>query len=77
MDTQWIMAFKDKPCGKNDINCKDYYKKSIYITENGGETWRSALNYVRDASWYLISCIVGTSCCSINSFQINVSLFAT
>ena len=45
------MAFRDKPCGKNDVNCKDYYKKSIYISENAGDTWKSALNYVRDASW--------------------------
>ncbi|CAD8167582.1 unnamed protein product [Paramecium pentaurelia] len=51
MDPQWIMAFKDKPCGKNDNNCKDFYKKSIYVTEDGGETWKSALNYVRDAAW--------------------------
>lgn len=29
MDDKWIMAFKDKPCGKLDINCKEYYKKSV------------------------------------------------
>ena len=51
MDPSWIMAFRDKPCAKNDVNCKDYYKKSIYISENAGDTWKSALNYVRDASW--------------------------
>lgn len=51
MDDKWIMAFKDKPCGKLDQNCKEFYKKSIYVTRDGGKTWKSVLNYVREASW--------------------------
>jgi hypothetical protein len=27
MDDKWIMAFKDKPCVKKDVNCRETYKK--------------------------------------------------
>ena len=51
MDGRWIMAFKDKPCGKQDPNCRESYKKGIYVTHDGGEHWQPILNYVREASW--------------------------
>jgi hypothetical protein len=51
MDHKWIMAFRDKPCGLKDPNCREYYKKAVYVTRNGGDTWVLALNYVREASW--------------------------
>ena len=51
MDHKWIMAFKDKPCGKKDTNCRESYKKGMYVTRDGGDTWKPVLNYVREASW--------------------------
>jgi photosystem II stability/assembly factor-like uncharacterized protein len=52
MDQKWIMAFKDRTCNtKKDPNCKEFYKKSIYVTKDGGETWMGVLDYVREAAW--------------------------
>jgi photosystem II stability/assembly factor-like uncharacterized protein len=52
MDHKWIMAFKDRNCNtKKDSNCKEYYKKTIYASKDGGETWMTVLDYVREAAW--------------------------
>lgn len=33
MDSKWIMGFKDMVCNRSDMNCREYYKKSVYLLD--------------------------------------------
>ena len=52
MNKDQILAFQERSCNKSsDKLCRDQYKRDMYVTLDGGVSWKLILSYVRDASW--------------------------